>query len=147
MTSPLTFETAPAMWAIERAAGGNAILRIGTRRIPVAAIRAVTREEVADRDVGGLVVMAGAFAFSAAIFVVGVIDIGWRTRFLLGAIILFGLAYMSLKESFGVQPVRYVRLRLALPEGDVVFTTPDRADASALEARIAAEQRSVPATR
>jgi hypothetical protein len=83
--------------------------------------------------------MAAIFAAAAFVFVVGVVDIGWRTRFLLGAAFMIALAFVSLVETMSIGPVRFVALTIDTSEGRVVFTTPDPADASALEGRVAAE--------
>ena len=149
MTTSLRFEAAPPMWGIERPArnGASAVLRVGAKRLAIADIRSISREVAAERDINGLIFMGAAFMFASVFFMVGVIDGGWRERFLIAAAIFFGLAFVSLTESFGIRPVRYVRLRIATASGDVVFTTPDQADADALEQRIAEEQSALLAAR
>ncbi|MGQ0674327.1 MAG: hypothetical protein ACT4N2_15815 [Hyphomicrobium sp.] len=140
MATILTQASAPAMWSIERGPGGEKLVRLGARRIAVSDIRGVKVERESERDIGGLVVMGGAFLLAAAVFVIGVVEIGWRTRFLVGAVILLALAFVSLGETRRIDPVRFVRLRIATPAGDVVFTTADEIDALALERCLAAER-------
>lgn len=129
------------MWAIERPAGNGtgAVLRVGARRLALSDIQSVAREEETERDIKGLLVIGAAFIFASTIFIAGVVDIGWRTRFLIGAGLLFALAIVSLTETLSIPAVRYVRLRITTATGEVVFTTPDPGDALALERRIAAE--------
>jgi len=127
------------MWAVERAAGaGPDVLRVGQTRVELADIRAVERQEQIERDVTGLLVMAGLFVLAGTALLFGVLEAGWRTRFLVGAFFLLTLASVSLFETLSIRSVRYVRLKIATVQGDVVFTTADAADADRLERTLAA---------
>lgn len=138
MGGSLRFDSAPAMWALERASGtGREILRVGQVRFALAEICSIERLEQSERDVSGLLVMAGLFLVGGTAFLFGVAEFGWRSRFLVGAVFLLALALVSLIETFSIRPVGYVRLRIATASGGVVFTTADTADAAHLEQVIA----------
>lgn len=103
-------------------------------------VRGVTREEGRERDVGGLVAAGGNFLAVALAFLMGVIAVGRRERFLAGVDFLVGLAIVSLAETRSIGAVRYIRLRVHTASGDVVFTTVDPADADRIESVIEAER-------
>ena len=142
MSTSLRYETAPPMWGIEPTptGGQGAILRLGRDRVSVADIRSIEREYETDRDIGGLSAMGGVFLLASTWLIIGVCEWGWRTRFLIGAVILLALSFVSLTETLSIGQVRFVRLRIATRDRDVVFTTANAADAEALLQRIAAEQ-------
>lgn len=94
MTAPalprLTWEISPP----EQTPGLGAVLRLGSRAIPVSDIRGVIGSS--DREVDGKPALATLVVFGvvAMFFLLGVLDIGMRTRFLVASC-LFGLIALS----------------------------------------------------
>lgn len=135
------FDPIPRMWGIERAATGGALLRIGKRRLSIADVSAVAREDLAETDNLGVLVMGIAFIILAAVFDEGVVHYGWRQRFLIGAGLFGTLGVISLVEAWSTWAITFVCLRITTTSGEVVFTTADPADATALETAIVSRQR------
>ena len=125
------------MWALERERGvvGPYTLRLGRRRVyldEVAGFQAATH---IDRDRHGQFLAFMVFALLAGIYVIGVVEFGWRTRFLLAAVVLFALSAMSFGEVWFQTAKRYTVFNVHLRSGEtIVFTTADANDAAALNA-------------
>lgn len=142
MTGSLADAKPPRPWTIERADGrgrAGGTLRIGSRPIALDDIAGVAVERVAERDVKGLTVVAVGFALAASILLFGVADLGWRTRFLVGAGFLGAAALVSVVEVLWVNRIAYQRVHLTLVTGDtVVFASALPAEVDGLVAALAA---------
>jgi hypothetical protein len=130
MATLLRFQPFPKMWDIDSASGPQ--VRVGKTTLAVSDISNVTSEDVAESDHWGVMLMGVLFLSGAMAILIGVNHYGWRTRFLLGAGILFFFGLVSLYEAARTRMVHYVRLRLVTKSGDVLFTSADPADAQAL---------------
>ena len=72
------------------------------------------------------------FALLAGIYVIGVVEFGWRTRFLWPPVLLLA---MSFGEVWFQTAKRYTVFNVHLRSGEtIVFTTADANDAAALNA-------------
>ena len=152
MTDNLAFAPMPRPWSVTGSPSGRR-LRIGAREIALDDVASVAVEQVTARDVQGLGVMTAVFAMAAALILIGVADLGWQTRFLIGAAVLAGLALASLSEIFGVRSIAYTRLHIRSRRGaTLLFTSADAREVDALAEALglgpdaASGHRKIPAT-
>ncbi len=87
---PLSWELSPP----ERTPGLGAVLRLGARALPVREICGFIGSSDLEIDRKPAYATLAVFGVAAMFFVLGVVDIGWRTRFLVAAG-LFGLIALS----------------------------------------------------
>ena len=125
------------MWALELASGdsrGGEILRLGQQRVALSDIAGVSREDVVETDMKGKALMAFWFILAASLFVMGVVEWGWRTRFLLASFVTFAIAMTCLSEAARPARIGIVRLTIRLKTGGAIsFASPHPDDASRLE--------------
>jgi hypothetical protein len=86
----LTWEVSPA----ERTPGLGAVLRLGARAVPVSEIRGFIGSADLEIDRKPALATLAVFGLAAVFFLLGVLDVGWRARFLAAAV-LFGLIALS----------------------------------------------------
>jgi hypothetical protein len=117
--------------------GDGATVRLGPKQVRLSDVVSVARTEHAERDFQGVLVMGMVFSFASALLMIGVYEYGMRERFLLGAFIFFVLGLISLYEAATASTFRYVQLQIVTRCGEILFTTANPADASALELALA----------
>jgi hypothetical protein len=120
--APLTWElTAP-----DRTPGLGAVLRLGARAIPVSDIRGFIGSSDLEIDRKPAYATLAVFGVAALFFLLGVLDIGWRTRFLAAAV-LFGLIALSaIHDLFWMTTSGLFRVEILTATGETLrYTTID----------------------
>lgn len=108
-------------------------IELGSLRLPREEIVGCRIEDVVERDTAGKLATLGLFFAAALVLLLGVVEFGWRTRFLIGAVVLGTIAAVSGMEALGINRIVYYRLDVLLKDGRRVgYTTASRADAEAL---------------
>jgi Family of unknown function (DUF6232) len=127
--SAAAWELTPAAWTPSL----GSMLRVGARAIPVRDIRGFIGSADHDKDKKPAFAVMGIFGLVAVIFLLGVIDIGWRQRFLVGAI-MFGLIAISALHDIAWQTLAGLyRVEILTANGESLsFTTVDAKEQAAL---------------
>ena len=122
MTPPLSWELTPP----EHTPGLGAMLRIGARAVPVSQIRGFIGS--ADREVDRKPALATlvVFGVAAMFFLLGVFDIGWRTRFLAAFALFAGIALSALHDMMWLSTTGLFRVEVLTASGETLrYTTID----------------------
>lgn len=138
MSQSYQVSDAPPMWwlesassdeAAQQAVGGEDILRLGNHAVRLEDIVSYKVNEVAERDMDGLLFNVAVFLLVAAVFLIGVLQFGWLERFLIGFLFLLILGISSLAEVAGLNTIRYLQLTVFTRSGRAVeFTSVDARD-------------------
>ncbi|MBU1212105.1 MAG: hypothetical protein KJ587_12625 [Alphaproteobacteria bacterium] len=142
MSQSYLVQEAPPMWWLEPVdpdaveddvVGGGDVLRLGDHAVRLDDIASYKVNEVAERDVDGLMLNAAVFFVAASVFLIGVLQFGWLERFLLGFVFLTVLGVASLLEVLGLNRISYLQLTLFTRSGRMVqFTSVDPRDVGRL---------------
>lgn len=124
---------APPAWYVQQGPadpGGrnldDGLLCLGSKTVHLADIHSFKVEECIERDVNGLLLAGAGFSIFGTIFLMGVIDYGWRERFLLGFVILLILGIASILEAPGINAARFQELTITTGDGrNVRFSCAD----------------------
>jgi hypothetical protein len=123
--APLTWELSPA----ERTPALGAVLRLGARAVPVSEISGFIGSSDLEVDRKPAFATLAVFGVAALFFLLGVLDIGWRTRFL-AASCLFGLIALSaLHDIVWMTTSGLFRVEILTASGETLrYTTIDPAE-------------------
>ena len=110
----------------EHTPGLGAMLRIGARAVPVSQIRGFIGS--ADREVDTKPALAtlAVFGVAAMFFLLGVLDIGWRARFLAAFALFVGIALSALHDMMWLTTSGLFRVEVLTASGETLrYTTND----------------------
>ncbi len=128
--------TGTTFWNVPTKGHGHWV-DLGGLRLPREEIAGCRIEDIAERDTAGKLATLGLFFAAALVLLLGVVEFGWRTRFLLGSVVLGTVAAVSDMEALGINRIVYYRLDVLIKDGRRVgYTTASRADAEALAAEL-----------
>lgn len=119
------------------AAAARPQLRFGHRFIALGEVSGyrVCRQRVRDRS--GSIAIILASTVGALIFAVGVIEHGWRTRFLLGAGVCALIGLSALEDICKAKPIDRYRFDVRLRNGEsVTYVTADPAETTRLDEQL-----------
>jgi hypothetical protein len=122
-------------WDITGAADGS--LRIGNRWLPLAEIRGVRIAANSERDFLGSLLNYSAYLIVAAMFMIFVLQAGWRERFLLATVFFFIVGSSSLIDIWQSRRIKLYKLTIERTDGSVVdFTSADPREVDRLAAAL-----------
>ena len=117
--------------------GADAMLRIGQQRLRVADIRGVSIVANSERDFSPSLLNYSAYLTVAAIFMILVVQAGWRERFLLATLFFAIVGFTSLIDIGLATRIKLYRLRIATADGGAVdFVSADAAEVDRLAAAL-----------
>ena len=123
--------------------GANGTLRIGQQRLRLADIQGISRGATQERDFLGSLLNYSAYLAVAGIFMILVVQAGWRERFLLATIFFAIVGFTSLIDIVLSSRIRLYRLTIVTNDGrNVGFVTADAAEADRLTAALHAAMTS-----
>ena len=121
----------------DQVSGGSPSLRIGHRRVQVTNIQGISRVATQERDFLGSLLNYSAYLIIAAIFMVLVVQAGWRERFLLATIFFAIVGATSLIDIGLSNRIRLYRLSITTRDGKILeFTTANASEADQLLATL-----------
>lgn len=126
-------------WAITYPAAGRSggELRIGKQSIALSDLRSISRDATQEKDFLGCLLNYSAYLIVAGIFLVLVVQAGWRERFLLGTVFFAIVGFTSLIDIGLASRIRLYRLSIETADGRIIdFTTADAAEADQLTAAL-----------
>lgn len=126
-------------WAITYPAAGRSggVLRIGKQSIALSDLRSISRAATQEKDFLGSLLNYSAYLIVAGIFLVLVVQAGWRERFLLGTVFFAIVGFTSLIDIGLASRIRLYRLSIETADGRIIdFTTADAAEADRLTAAL-----------
>ncbi len=126
-------------WAITYPAAGRSggELRIGKQSIALSDQRSISRDATQEKDFLGCLLNYSAYLIVAGIFLVLVVQAGWRERFLLGTVFFAIVGFTSLIDIGLASRIRLYRLSIETADGRIIdFTTADAAEADQLTAAL-----------
>jgi hypothetical protein len=113
------------------------IVAVGPYRLAPHDIQGCSMTTVTERDTAGRVWTLALFVTGAIVITLGVLELGWQTRFLIGSGVLCVIAMMSAVEALKLKPITHWRLDIALKGGRrLSYATASRTDAEALTAQL-----------
>lgn len=116
----------------------NGVLRVGQQRLALTDVRSISRCASQERDFLGSLLNYSVYLSVAAIFLVLVVQAGWRERFLLGTVFFAIVGVTSLIDIGLASRLRLYRLTIEMIDGRMIeFTTADAAEADRLTAALA----------
>lgn len=122
-------ESAGVSGADERVASGEDVLRLGNHALRLDDIASYKVNEISERDMDGLLLIAAISVVAAAVFLIGVLQFGWLERFLIGFVFLVILGVATLLEVAGLNTIRYLQLTVFTRSGrSVSFASVDPRD-------------------
>jgi Family of unknown function (DUF6232) len=127
-------------WTITYPATGRSggVLRIGKQTVPLSDLRSVSLRATQEKDFLGSLLNYSAYLIVAAVFMVLVVQAGWRERFLLATIFFAIVGFTSLVDIGLASRIRLYRLSIETADGRTIdFTTADAAEADRLTAALA----------
>lgn len=138
VTQPFLDNHVRPMWEVERASDGRSVVRVGEVRFNLSEIASVSAGIEQTRHRHGRVVAMLLFGIVASLYLIGILQFGVHSRFLLAVFICFSLALMSLQDVILVRPQRLAVFDIRLKDGrHIRWATADVADAAALNAVLA----------
>jgi hypothetical protein len=109
--------------------GLGAMVRIGARAVPLLQVRGVIGSLDRDTDRRPALLTVALFGVIACVFLFGVVDLGWRERFLLGAVVFGGIGLMALNDLMWLSTGGIYRVEILLASGETLrYATVDPAD-------------------
>ncbi len=112
---------------------GGDVLRVGSRRLLLADVRSFQMSAHQERDVLASMLNYSAYLVVAAIFMVLVVQAGWRERFLLATIFFAVVGLTSLIDIGRATSIRLYRLSIVTNDGgNIDFVSPDPAQVDGL---------------
>jgi hypothetical protein len=128
-------------WEITPAAltpGLGPMLRIGARSVPTSQISGVVGSLDQDRGRRPALFLMCAFGLIAMVFLWGVVDVGWRTRFLLGAVVFGAIGLSAISDLLWNSTTGVYRVEVLLADGDSLrYATNDPAEQHRLLSMVA----------
>jgi hypothetical protein len=110
-------------WDVTSAAHTPALgpmLRIGARAVPVRDVCGVVGSAEHETDRNPAFVTLAVFGLIACVFLVGVADIGWRTRFLVGAVVFGAIGLAALNDMAWLTRRGIYRVEVLLHSGETL---------------------------
>jgi hypothetical protein len=124
-------------WDLDLSGGADAILRIGQQRLRVADIRGLSIVAHSERDFLGNLLNYSAYLIVAGIFMILVVQAGWRERFLLSTLFFAIVGFTSLIDIGLATRIKLYRLRIATVDGGAVdFVSADAGEVDRLAAAL-----------
>ncbi len=121
-TAPLTWEVSPA----ERTPGLGAVLRLGARAVPVSEIRGFIGSADLEIDRKPALATLAVFGLAALFFLLGVLDVGWRARFLAAAVLFALIALSAMHDLLWMTTSGLYRVEILTVSGETLrYTTID----------------------
>ena len=121
----------------DRGSGGSPSLRIGQHRVQLTNIQGISRVATQERDFLGSLLNYSAYLVVAAIFMVLVVQGGWRERFLLATLFFSVVGFTSLIDIGLSNRIRLYRLSITTRDGQILeFTTANASEADSLLAAL-----------
>jgi hypothetical protein len=109
------------------------VLRVGARAIPIRDIKGYVGSTDSDTDKKPAFAALAVFGIATLVFLLGVLDLGWRTRFLLAAVLFVTIAASALHDLAWLTTSTIYRVEIYLASGDIVrYATIDRIKYEAL---------------
>jgi hypothetical protein len=122
-------------WDISPAAGGT--LRIGSQHLLLAKVHGIAASAREERDFLGCLLNYSAYLIVAAIFLVLVVQVHWRERFLLGTLFFALVGFTSLIDIWRTKGIRLYQLAITLTDGNsIIFTSVDPTEVDRLAAAL-----------
>ncbi len=116
---------------------GRKSLRIGHQRVPLEDIRGIARTASQERDFLGSLLNYSAYLFVAGIFMLLVVQAGWRERFFLATIFFAIVGFTSLIDIGLSNRIHLYQLTITTRDGKILeFTTANAAEADLLLATL-----------
>jgi len=113
------------------------VLWIDTVAVDLETVVGVEASGFSEKDLSTAFATIAIFSGVAAVMVFGVVEIGWRVKFLLEGVLFGSIALCAVAELFSARRNTLFRFRLSLADGRMVeFATADRAAALALKAAL-----------
>jgi hypothetical protein len=142
-----TWEVTPA----ERTPHLGQMLRLGTRAIPVSQIRGFIGSADPEADKKPAFAIMIVFGIAAIFFILGVMDIGWRPRFLLAAALFGGIALSAFHDIAWLTTSAIFRIEVLTANGETlrhatINPVQHQALLAALERLVATPRPANPAT-
>lgn len=115
-------------------------LDVGTRAIDLANVSKYSASGLSSKDLSTGFATIAIFSGVAALYVFGVLELGWRARMMYEGV-LFGLiAICAVAELFSARRDTLYTFKLSVPnEDDAVFVTADKSEALRLKAALVAK--------
>lgn len=108
-------------------------IELGALRLPRDSIIGCRIEDVVEKDTAGRVASLGLLVAAVLVVMLGLLDLGWASRLMIGAVVLAAIGGVSAMEALGLTRTLHYRLDILLNDGRRVgFTTASRRDAEAL---------------
>ena len=112
-------------------------LRVGARTVALSDVRAHSWSIIGERDRDGHWMLVAVFGIMAWIFLFGVFEIGWRTRFLMGVALAVLILLTAIEDIWRSRRIEMHQIDIRLASGDrLVFSTGNPAEAGALVAAL-----------
>ena len=139
MARPMQPSNAPK-WEItsaEQTPGIGAMLRLGARAVPLSEVRGFVGSADREADKKPAFMTMAVFGIAAVLVLLGVMDIGWRLRFLAAAILFGGIALSALHDMAWMTTSGLYRVEVLTASGETIkFATVDQAEQQALMAAL-----------
>jgi hypothetical protein len=94
------------------------MLRVGARAVPVSEVCGVIGSAEHERDPKPAFATLAVFGLIACAFLVGVVDMGWRTRFLVGAVCFGAIGLAALNDITWLTRRGIYRVEVLLRSGE-----------------------------
>lgn len=112
-------------------------LHCGEKSVPLDAVVAYSADGLSEKDLSTAFATIAVFSAVAALMVVGVVEIGWRVRFLFEGALFGAIALCAGAELFSSRRQTLFTFTLQLSNGrEVTFVTADTAQALRLKAAL-----------
>lgn len=130
---PLTWEITPPVFT----PGLGAMLRIGARAVPISQIRGFIGSDDREVDIKPALATLIVFGVAAMFFLLGVLDIGWRARFLVAFALFVGIALSALHDMAWLTTSGLYRVEVLTASGETLrYTTIEAAEQERLLAAL-----------
>ena len=108
-------------------------IELGALRLPRDSIIGCRIEDVVERDTAGKLASLGLLFAAVLVLLLGLVEFGWSSRLMIGAVVLGVIGAVSAMETLGLSRTLHYRLDILLNDGRRVgYTTENRRDAEAL---------------
>ncbi len=116
-----------------RESPAGAWIELGALRLPRDSIVGCRIEDVVERDTAGRLASLGLLFAAVLVLSLGLIDLSWGSRLMVGVVVLGVIGAVSAMETLGLNKTLHYRLDILLNDGRRVgYTTESRRDAEAL---------------
>lgn len=111
----------------------GAMLRVGARAVPLSDIAGFIGSADSETDKKPAFATLAVFGVATVFFLIGVLDLGWRTRFLAAAILFGFIAVSALHDMAWMTTSGIYRVEILTRSGETIrYATVDAADQHAL---------------